>query len=470
VDRMSAVAAQGTPELHSINGGSPATRDGARADVAAPAPVLYSDEVDQILSENPGWAVRWGMAVMLLVLTLGFIIAATVRFPEIVHAPVVLLTEELPVGVAARVTGRLARVLVREKEHVMANAPLALLESPAAYEDVLRLAHWLDSAQRVLAREEEPGLSSPPQGLRLGPLDEAEMAIRLRLSEYLSFRADPSYASRRALLQAQLEERERMAESLAEQRELALEMLTLAERDLERDRALFERGLLPEARLNEAVSRVLERRVAAAQAEAASLSVGDERLALRRTLVDLEAGHLEQERALKAALLSAIQAAHGQATEWQRQHVLRAPIAGLVTFVDLLQVGQVVTASEEILAVVPETSRVIGKMLLPESAAGRAKAGMTVRITLQSYPNQDFGSIEAVIADIALMPREGAYLAVLDLPHGLTTSLGKEITFQQQMVGIGEIMLDHRSLLQRFAGAWNEFRLRRLGKADAAAE
>ena len=102
---------------------------------------LRSEEVRDILSRPPRWILRCGITLIFVVL-IGLLVGSWFfRYPEILTAPIVVSTENLPFDIVAKTSGRIDTLLVREKQNVTKNQLLGVVENSANIEDVL----WLDS-------------------------------------------------------------------------------------------------------------------------------------------------------------------------------------------------------------------------------------------------------------------------------------------------------------------------------------
>ena len=92
------------------------------------------------------------------------------------------------------------------------------------------------------------------------------------------------------------------------------------------------------------------------------------------------------------------------------------------------------------------------------------EAGQRVDIQLHSFPAVEFGSIEAVVASVALLPgepipgepasvgRAGAgkgYRVDVDLPEPFVTTHGRTLPFTPNAVGTARIITEDRRLLGR---------------------
>ena len=73
---------------------------------------LRSEEFQEVLSHVPSWIQRWGITLIFLLLCVLLIGSYFFRYPEIVAAPVVVTTENLPAAVAAKTGRRIHSILV----------------------------------------------------------------------------------------------------------------------------------------------------------------------------------------------------------------------------------------------------------------------------------------------------------------------------------------------------------------------
>ncbi|HLL82629.1 MAG TPA: HlyD family efflux transporter periplasmic adaptor subunit, partial [Longimicrobium sp.] len=176
-----------------------------------------------------------------------------------------------------------------------------------------------------------------------------------------------------------------------------------------------------------------------------------------------------EEESARQGVLAASRRLRGEIERWDAEHVLRAPIHGVATFMEPVQRGRVFAAAREVLAVAPRDQPVEGTMLVPESGIGKVRVGMPVRIALTSYPSRDYGSVHGRIRDIALVPGPEGYLATLELPRGLTTAFGRPLAVRQQMSGEGEVVVGEASLLGRMLGSLKLARERHLSRPSRGA-
>ena len=108
---------------------------------------LRSEEVQEIMGTPPGWIIRRGITIILMVLLVLLAGSWFYKYPDIIVARVTVLSENPPVSVVARSNGKLVNIFVTDKQKVEAGQLLGVIENPANYEDVYHLFLLLDSVQ-----------------------------------------------------------------------------------------------------------------------------------------------------------------------------------------------------------------------------------------------------------------------------------------------------------------------------------
>ena len=75
---------------------------------------FHSDEVQEIMGRQPAWILRWGITVLILILT-GIIVACYfIKYPQTVTAAVTLTSDNPPSDLVAKYTGTLDSVYVSD--------------------------------------------------------------------------------------------------------------------------------------------------------------------------------------------------------------------------------------------------------------------------------------------------------------------------------------------------------------------
>ena len=102
-----------------------------------------------------------------------------------------------------------------------------------------------------------------------------------------------------------------------------------------------------------------------------------------------------------------------QALAHQRSSTIYAPNAGIITRFTL-QIGQTLTAQEQVAMLVPESGQLIGTLHIPNVASGKLYLGQTVQLQINAYPYKLYGMVGTHITHIdtasILSVKESNYL------------------------------------------------------------
>ena len=114
--------------------------------------------------------------------------------------------------------------------------------------------------------------------------------------------------------------------------------------------------------------------------------------------------------------------------------------------------NETVNQGDLIFTIIPtKSSTFIAKLKAPANNSGKLKIGQSVNIKLENYPEAEFGTLQAKVNHISLIPnKEGFYQILAELPKDLITSYKKPIEFKQEMRGTAEIITEKLRLMDRF--------------------
>jgi hypothetical protein len=88
-------------------------------------------------------------------------------------------------------------------------------------------------------------------------------------------------------------------------------------------------------------------------------------------------------------------------------------------------------------------------MKVPIQNSGKVAKGQEVRIYLENYPFQEFGTLQGSVSSISSLPKQGYYYVTIDFPKGLLSSNSRQLPFQQNMQGQAEVITKKRRLVER---------------------
>jgi len=398
-------------------------------------------EVQEMLGRPPGWALRWGISAVFLMVLLLLLLSWLIRYPDTVPAQVVLTTEQPPVRLVAERSGRLQSLRVADGASVEAGQLLAVLQNAARTADVLRLEAWL----------REGAAAAPPPGLMLGRVQPLYAQLLRQYADYHFFQQRSDVAARLASLQEQIAYRRALDSTLAQKKQALEQETTLARQNLKRNRSLAQSGNLSQVELEQTEADLLrlQRQLEDVQAEQLQNRLRSEELRAERIRLQQSQSNEGMEKALllketQAALRSAVR-------DWKQQFLSVAPVAGRVSMQEQLAEGQYLEAGQLLMTVVPadDTGRVLARGYLPVRNSGRVAAGMRANLFLDAFPQQQFGALPGRLERLSLMPQQERYFIEIALPQGMETTYGQELPFTQELPATAHIITEDRRLLSR---------------------
>jgi len=266
--------------------------------------------------------------------------------------------------------GRIEEVFVREGQRVEAGAPLARLSVSTS-----------------------DGTAS---------LEERRSAAVLRQDELLGRRSPEiaqAFLARAGGLRAQIDgDRSEIANIGAQMNEQRA-LVRSAVEDLARARSVAARGFISLHDVRQREEQLAARRQALSRLEqelaarTARISVAQAELASARTEYDRQMTDLAGARAELAG--------EAAADENAPSVVVTAARAGTVTGI-VVHPGDAVGATTHILSIIPDGTRLQARIEVPAEAAGFIEPGQTVRLAIDAFPYQTYGTVEARIDAVSM--------------------------------------------------------------------
>ncbi len=147
--------------------------------------------------------------------------------------------------------------------------------------------------------------------------------------------------------------------------------------------------------------------------------------------------------------------------EWQRATVLRAPSDGIVSTV-LPKPGQMVSAGQSLLSILPAGSTLQAQLLVPSRAIGFIDPGSRVVLRYEAFPYQKFGQQYGRVTDISRsaltaseiaaligqQSQQSLYRVQVRLDKQFVLAYGHDEPVKPGMALQADILMDRRSLLE----------------------
>jgi membrane fusion protein len=238
------------------------------------------------------------------------------------------------------------------------------------------------------------------------------------------------------------------------QREAQSRLITSARADLERATEIAARGFISKRDLQVREETLLSRQQGMAQLDQA---LAAKRAALAeniRSSAVISAQARSQSASLEASRAQVAQQAASASAS--RAYVLRAPVGGRVTALTA-RVGQPVSPGMQLMAIVPADARLTAELAVPSAAIGFVKPGQDVRLALDAFPYQRFGTVKGRIrtvpaSTVNAQASNGAtisvYPVIVDIDSPRVTAYGRDEPLVAGMSLTARIITEKQSLLE----------------------
>lgn len=371
-------------------------------------------------------------------------VAATVAIAVLVVAAA-LVFMAVPLDITQRVTGVIVpdrglivaragldgvvtEVLVEEREKVLANDPIARLNSQSRVNSGLSLDVMSDlsgarrEAAELLSLSQEEALAREEDGLR-----RAMTLVDREISELR--RREGSHVERASLAGA----------------------------DVERLRRLAAQGFLPARELLAAENRVLEIEVELSDVRSRIIEKQREQMERRDRLAAIPAERAAQRASSLDSRTQIDQAA--RVNEARLSQVVAAPSPGTVAAVSVSP-GQYVSANTPVAVLVPQGADLVATLFVPSRYAGTIAPGQPVKLVVDAFPHYRHGFLTGRVASVSAaatnianydwtgLPRfESPVFEVrIDLSNSLSAFERGGVTLRPGLTVRAEIVVARRSI------------------------
>lgn len=413
---------------------------------------LRSHEVQEIMGYIPHWIIRWGISVLFMVIILVLAGSYFFKYPDIIASTVVLTTENPPVSLMARTSGKIEALFVQDNQKVNKEDHIAILENATNYKDLFELHAELEKLKDFLNSMDSPLPQLEfRQDYSLGELQSTYASFIKSYDDYRYFISLGYHQKKIASINEQIERHKNLTQRLERQNEIMEEELTLGKQQYDRAIELHKTGVISQTELEQAHSSYLQKQYSL-ESSRSSLSNSKIQISqLEQSVLDLDLSYRAERTRIHQALQQSYENLSGHISQWEQNYLLKSPISGIVTFNQFWSINQNVKAGDIVVTIIPEAGgKIVGKVKTPVLGSGKVKIGQKVNIKFVNYPHMDFGIVVGIVKSKSLVATtDNFYSLEVELPYGMRTSYGKTLKFDQQMQGTAEIITEDIRLIDR---------------------
>lgn len=412
---------------------------------------IHSEEIQELMGFIPKGIVRWGLTVLFLIL-IGIIVGSFFfKSPEIIAAPMILTTENPPIALLSKSSGKVERLFVVNEQLIDAGKVIALINNPTNYDHYLVLKERLNMSFQITDWDNQVLTFDLPEQLTLGEMQTSYASYlknRSNLKQYLTQKYIPQKI---ALLRKQIVKQKEYYTTQLRQKELQIKDLKLSGKAFFRDSTLFQKLAISESEYEKARQLYLLKKSAFVGFEASLKNTESSILQMEENIVELQ---MQQEKELAQYRLTLDEAKlnlENLIHQWEERYLVTSPVKGKITFTSVWSENQEVKIEDLIGTVIPQGAlTIIVKAIVPTVGFGKVEVGQQVNIKLSGFPYMEFGMLKGRIRSISLVPEEKGYVAEIELTGGMTSSYRENLKFIHQMDGTAEIVTKDLRLIYRF--------------------
>lgn len=335
---------------------------------------LRSEEVQEILTQVPHWMIRWGNVLFLLLILMLLFLSWFVKYPDIIASEALITTQIPPQKEYAKITGKLDAILVSDNQQVKINQPLAIIENTANYQDVFLLKSIIDTIKM-----NNKSFRFPIDSLPILFLGDIETQYALFENSYIQYQLNIELAPflNEALANRySISELNRRLQSLKSQKEINKTELNFKQKDLERNKTLYEKGIISTQDYENKQLEIAQAERNYKNFESSISQIRESISNAHRTSKGSEINRVKEEIVLLKNVIQSFNQLKKAIKDWEYQYVLQSNINGKVSFLNYWNTNQTVAQGDLVFTIIPsENSSFIAKLKTPARNSGKIKIG-----------------------------------------------------------------------------------------------
>ena len=408
---------------------------------------IRSTEVNEIISNRPGFLIRWGITIFFLLLIVMVIATFFIHYPDIVLTRAKFTSINAPKEVKAKTNGKLIKLNAIEGKYVQQGQLLGFMESRANHYEVISLSETIDSLQMLMNNNQTEKVPKHLLGSYQN-LGEAQQDYQGFMQGFILFKQYLStgyYINKKAMLQGDLVYLQRLHSILLQQKDMEQEDLGLAKETFTANSTLKDEKVISALDYRNEKSKYIGKAMTIPQITSAIISNEISQHEKQKEILQLE-NEIAQQKGIFSQVLNTLKA---QLDIWKSKYLIISPIDGKVAFASFVQVNQQMQVDQTFCFINPENSNYYAEVYIPQNNFGKVRPAEKVLLKLASYPFQEYGAIEGRLDFISNIATDSGYLARVELPNGLKTNYNMKIQYRDGLIANGEIITNDLKLSDR---------------------
>ncbi len=386
-------------------------------------------------------------------------LAWLLEYKDTISAPLTITTEVTPVDIYARTTGEI-KLLVTNDAIVQKGTPLAIIRNTAVYEDVALLKAKLAAKDRNFIDVAKDLCAA--QALKVGELRPALIQIDKATEAYQTFLNTDNHQALIASRNTQIEQYNTRKNLLKKKFEILARDRAYEQKIIARQEQLLADDVIAATELDDANRKIVVQDLAnlANETDLNALDLNIE--TLKREMEEITGQFSLNKLTYTNAVKEALRRLKNDLTAWELKYLLIANVTGRCIYKDYFNDYQFVRRDEKVFSLIPSQKTPYFALLqLPIQGAGKVKQHQEVYVKLNNYPFMEFGVLKGKIKAISALPFDNHYNVQVNFPPELITTYGDTLQPQSLMHGVGEVIVERKSLYGRISEQVKSARLNR---------
>jgi hypothetical protein len=410
---------------------------------------LRSEEIQEILGTPPRKIVRWGTTAVFLSFCAMLFVSYFIHYPDIIKAPIVLMTPNPPIELTAPADASILMLYVVNGQPVIKGDILGQLDGLADYNDIFFLKRML---KEELSTVDQNALLNfdPEPDLQLGLIQPSYTRF-IKNFEFYRNGVSSNYEHQNIQsLNNQINSLQNAINANTAKKPVLEEEIKTAEAAVDNIQNRYSKNpsLISELKTAALFAKNLKSELENIDVENANKRTEISKLQTQIKTIQAQSGtnninNLSTIKSDVSNLLNEIEI-------WKNDNILVAPKDGVVVLADKIREKQSVRKNEKILSIVPqEDQNFFGKVMLPIKGSGKVSEGQEVIIKFDNYPYQEYGIVKGVVKRKAILPNDNVQDIFVSIDKVLITSHNKKLPYTPFMQGTAEIITKDRRLFER---------------------
>ncbi len=417
---------------------------------------IRSDEVQEILGHIPHWTIRWGIALIFLLILMLASLSWFIKYPDYIEGSIIINTERPPVRLISQGSGQIVNIKFHENQKVKKGDFLAEIKSPLTQEAVSYLSDILVKAKtKVESDYELIELVAEYEEYVFGFIQGEYNHFKANLNELYQVTNNTFYTAKLINIEKQITHYTRLVDISYNKMKLSEQEFNHATTAFKAHKELYDNEVISKMDFFEKESIYLQNKRQLENSKQSHVVNKVTKTEHEKQLLEFKNTIEKSVRSLKEQIFSSIKIIENELNKWQQNYILSAPISGFATALYPISENDFVEQGLDIFAIIPDDTVFVGNMSVASHGFESIKIGQQVLIKLDGFPEQEFGKLKGLVEEKNQIPRmdrqsgQLIYTIKVSIENSKETTYKIPITLKGENTGMAQIITDDKRLINR---------------------